>query len=59
MFTFSSEVARYLNKDSYALIFGINTFVALILQTILTVAVAGEGGLAFPIRHQVGIQNIL
>uniref|UniRef100_A0A1B6HRB0 Uncharacterized protein n=1 Tax=Homalodisca liturata TaxID=320908 RepID=A0A1B6HRB0_9HEMI len=48
----NSEVARHLNQDSYALIFGMNSFVALILQTILTFAVAGLGGLTIPIRHQ-------
>ncbi|KAL0269206.1 UNVERIFIED_CONTAM: hypothetical protein PYX00_007013 [Menopon gallinae] len=35
----SSEVAKDIREDSYALIFGINTFFALILQTILTAIV--------------------
>lgn len=56
---FSSEVAKHLNKDSYGLIFGVNTFIALILQTILTMAVADEGGLAFTIRDQVSSKEIL
>ncbi|XP_054281381.1 thiamine transporter 1-like [Macrosteles quadrilineatus] len=48
----NSEVARYINEDSYALIFGVNTFVGLILQTVLTLTVAGEGGFEIPIRSQ-------
>ncbi|XP_055382541.1 folate transporter 1-like [Condylostylus longicornis] len=34
-----SEVARHLEEDSFGLIFGINTFVALLLQTVLTILV--------------------
>uniref|UniRef100_A0A1B6LMW9 Major facilitator superfamily (MFS) profile domain-containing protein n=1 Tax=Graphocephala atropunctata TaxID=36148 RepID=A0A1B6LMW9_9HEMI len=48
----NSEVAKHLNQDSYALIFGMNSFAALILQTILTFTVAGVGGLTIPIRSQ-------
>ncbi|KAK6621677.1 hypothetical protein RUM44_001484 [Polyplax serrata] len=35
----SYEVAKYIREHSYALIFGINTFLALILQTLLTAIV--------------------
>lgn len=35
----SSEVAKYIKEDSYALIFGVNTFFALIIQTVLTAIV--------------------
>lgn len=51
---FSSEVARHIRSDSYALIFGVNTFISLILQTCLTYTVAADGGLKLNIRQQVG-----
>ncbi|XP_055379398.1 thiamine transporter 1-like [Condylostylus longicornis] len=35
----SAEVAKHLEEDSFGLVFGINTFIALVLQTILTVVV--------------------
>lgn len=38
--------------DSFALVFGINTLLALIFQTILTVVVVSENGLALNIRNQ-------
>nr|CAD7441102.1 unnamed protein product [Timema bartmani] len=38
--------------DSYGLIFGLNTFLALVLQTILTVVVAGGSVLALSTREQ-------
>lgn len=48
----NSEVAKSLNRDSQGLIFGFNTFVALLMQTCLTIAVAGSGGLELSIRLQ-------
>ncbi|CAG2056973.1 unnamed protein product, partial [Timema podura] len=47
-----AEVAKEIREDSYGLIFGLNTFLALVLQTILTVVVAGGSGLALPAREQ-------
>ncbi|XP_065218297.1 thiamine transporter 1-like isoform X2 [Planococcus citri] len=41
----NSEVAKYIRSDSYALIFGINTFVAILLQTILTMVVTDKNSL--------------
>lgn len=38
----SAELAKSLVEDSFALIFGINTLIALILQTILTLIVVSE-----------------
>lgn len=35
----SAEVARYLEEDSFGLIFGVNTFIALVLQTLLNILV--------------------
>lgn len=52
MIVANTEVAKSLARDSHGLIFGFNTFAALILQTILTVTVTGKGGLQLSIRHQ-------
>ncbi|XP_055382527.1 thiamine transporter 1-like [Condylostylus longicornis] len=35
----SSEVAKHLEEDSFGLVFGVNTFIGLVIQTILTVLV--------------------
>ena len=49
----SYEIARHINDDSYGLVFGINTFVALAFQSILTFVVCDDaGGLALPPRTQ-------
>ncbi|XP_030565762.1 thiamine transporter 1 [Drosophila novamexicana] len=40
----SAELAKSLVEDSFALIFGINTLIALILQTSLTLVVVSESG---------------
>lgn len=47
-----SEIAKHIKPDSYALVFGVNSFVSLICQTILTFTVASEELLALPIRTQ-------
>ena len=49
----SYEVASKINPDSYGLVFGVNTFMALLFQTILTLIVADDAGLALPPRTQV------
>lgn len=51
LFIYSSEVAKHVNQDSYGLIFGFTTFVALVLQSILTIIVINT--LKLPIRMQV------
>ena len=38
--------------SSYGLVFGFNTFLALLLQTLLTSVVADSAGLALPPRTQ-------
>lgn len=38
----SAQIAKKLPDDSYGLIFGINTFIALVLQSLLTVVVVSE-----------------
>nr|XP_046480174.1 thiamine transporter 2-like isoform X1 [Neodiprion pinetum]XP_046480175.1 thiamine transporter 2-like isoform X1 [Neodiprion pinetum]XP_046480177.1 thiamine transporter 2-like isoform X1 [Neodiprion pinetum] len=48
----SSEVAKNLSEDSYGLIFGVNTLIALLLQSLLTFVVTGKNVLALPIRAQ-------
>ena len=49
----SFEVARSIRDSSYGLVFGFNTFLALLFQTTLTIAVADEAiGLALPPRQQ-------
>ncbi|XP_065076296.1 thiamine transporter 1-like [Ochlerotatus camptorhynchus] len=48
----SATVAKYLQQDSFGLIFGINTFVALVFQSILTVVVISESGLMLSPRGQ-------
>lgn len=50
---YSFEVAKYLSEDSYALIFGLNTFFALLLQSLLTLIVVSSKGFALDIISQV------
>uniref|UniRef100_A0A8C5MC72 Solute carrier family 19 member 3 n=1 Tax=Leptobrachium leishanense TaxID=445787 RepID=A0A8C5MC72_9ANUR len=49
------QIAINLSMERYALIFGVNTFVALILQTILTVIVVDQKGLGLDIVTQFTI----
>ncbi|VDK67768.1 unnamed protein product [Litomosoides sigmodontis] len=55
----STNIATELTAASYGLVFGSNTFVALLLQTILTLIVVDEHGLALDIRTQVILQDKL
>lgn len=45
-------MAKRVREDAHALVFGVNTLGAYVLQTVLTIAVAGEGGLELAIRDQ-------
>lgn len=45
-------MAQQLADDSFGLIFGINTFVALVFQSLLTLTVVSEAGLEYGIRGQ-------
>ncbi|EFB17908.1 hypothetical protein PANDA_008416, partial [Ailuropoda melanoleuca] len=38
--------------ERYALVFGINTFIALVIQTVVTVAVVDNQGLGLPVSIQ-------
>jgi thiamine transporter 2/3 len=49
----SAEVAKNISEDSYGLIFGVNTFLALAFQSILTLVVVSDAGMALEIRPQV------
>uniref|UniRef100_A0AAG5D3A1 Reduced folate carrier n=1 Tax=Anopheles atroparvus TaxID=41427 RepID=A0AAG5D3A1_ANOAO len=48
----SAIVAKYLEEDSFGLIFGINTFVAIGVQALLTLATISERGLMLDPREQ-------
>lgn len=47
----SFEVAKYISEDSYGLVFGVNTFFALLTQSLLTLVVINT--LMLNIRQQV------
>ena len=49
------EISTHMKHQNYGLIFGINTAVALILQTVLTVILTDKRGLAAGARTQVGL----
>lgn len=53
----SAEVAKNLKDDSYGLIFGINTLVALIMQSILTVVCISEIGFQLTIIEQYTVYS--
>jgi len=50
--SFSVEVAQGIRGDSCGLIFGMNTFLALVIQTALTLVVSDARGLALNERSQ-------
>lgn len=54
----SFEVARNISQNSYGLVFGFNTFLALTFQTILTTVVADSVGLALPPRDQFVVYSV-
>jgi len=54
----SSEVAQGISDDSYGLIFGINRFFSLILQSLLTLIINDENGLALGERSQFLVYGI-
>ncbi|KAM5181474.1 thiamine transporter 1 [Mantella aurantiaca] len=49
------QIAANLNMECYALVFGVNTFVALALQTLMTVIVVDSSGLGLDIFAQFKI----
>lgn len=54
----SAEVAKHLEDDSFGLVFGINTFVAVLLQTILTLTVVSDEGLALTVFQQYTVYAV-
>ncbi|XP_033472216.1 thiamine transporter 1 [Epinephelus lanceolatus] len=46
------QIAASLNMQRYALVFGVNTFIALLLQTLLTVVVVDSAGLGLDVFAQ-------
>lgn len=46
------QIAISLSMERYALVFGINTFVALVIQTIITIIVVDQRGLNLPVSIQ-------
>ncbi|XP_044540032.1 reduced folate transporter [Gracilinanus agilis] len=46
------QIASSLTKELCALVFGVNTFLATILKTIMTIIVADKRGLGLPVRSQ-------
>ncbi|XP_040306739.1 thiamine transporter 2-like isoform X1 [Herpailurus yagouaroundi] len=46
------QIAVNLSVERYALIFGINTFVALVIQTVMTIAVVDNQGMGLPVSIQ-------
>ena len=57
-YLYSSEVAKGLKRESYGLIFGFNTFLALLFQSVLTIAVSDGAGLALNPQSQANIQHV-
>uniref|UniRef100_A0A673MY88 Thiamine transporter 2-like n=1 Tax=Sinocyclocheilus rhinocerous TaxID=307959 RepID=A0A673MY88_9TELE len=53
------QIAAGLNMERYALVFGANTFCALVLQTIITSVVVDSGGLGVDIVTQVRLPETL
>lgn len=47
------QIAVNLSVERYALVFGIDTFIALVIQAIMTVIVADQRGLHLPVTTQV------
>lgn len=48
----SFQIAANLSMERYALVFGVNTFIALALQTLLTLIVVDASGLGLEITTQ-------
>nr|CAD7570796.1 unnamed protein product [Timema californicum] len=54
----TAEVARNISEDSYGLIFGVNTLLTLLVQTLITLVVVSSTGLALGPRQQRHSQPI-
>ena len=56
---FSSVIAGELQSANYSLVFGCNTFCALLFQSLLTLVVTDKRTLALPIRTQASFGYLL
>lgn len=52
-FSFSFQIASSLSKELCALVFGVNTFLATVLKTVITLVVSDKRGLGLPVHSQV------
>lgn len=50
---FSFQIASSMSKELCALVFGVNTFFATVLKTIITIIIADKRGLALSVHPQV------
>lgn len=53
LFLFSFQIASSLSKELCALVFGVNTFFATVVKTIITFIVSDVRGLGLAVRKQV------
>lgn len=56
-FNDSFQIAVNLSLERYALVFGIDTFIALVIQTIMTMIVVDQRGLQLPVTTQVSYRS--
>ena len=56
--TIRYQIAASLNMQRYALVFGVNTFGALLLQSLLTLVVVDSAGLGLDVFTQVRKYNM-
>lgn len=54
---FRWNIAKKMMCESYGLVFGVNGFIALVMQTILTVVISDKRGLGLPVRAQVTLYS--
>lgn len=47
------QIAKSLTKERYGFVFGANTFITLVIETILTIIVVDKAGLDVNVRTQV------
>ncbi|KAB1283688.1 Folate transporter 1 [Camelus dromedarius] len=52
LFLFSFQIASSLSQELRALVFGVNTFLATVLKTIITLIVSDKRGLGLPVHSQ-------
>ncbi|TMS35504.1 hypothetical protein L596_002895 [Steinernema carpocapsae] len=53
------NIARKMMRESYGLVFGVNSFVALIMQSLLTIVISDQRGLGMAVRPQFLVYAVL